>query len=94
MLNPFTVTACKISGLNGANSIFSGPVTAIFNAVRFDETPFTCQYEKEDKKTEGFQISHFYGSFSSDIMAVKGLTSTETVRLIRDGEKGGKGVRR
>ena len=27
-------------------------------------------------------------------MAVKGLTSTETIRLIRDGEKGGKGVRR
>ena len=30
------------------NSIFSGPVTSIFNAIRFDENLFTCQCEKED----------------------------------------------
>ena len=42
--------------------------------MRFDEIPFTSQCEKEDRKAEGFQISHFYGSFSNDIMAVKGLT--------------------
>jgi len=41
--------------------------------MRFDEIPFTCLCEKEDKKALGFQISHFYGSFSNDIMAVKGL---------------------
>ena len=35
--------ACK-------HGIFSGPVTSVFNAVRFDENPFTCKYEKEDKK--------------------------------------------
>ena len=29
--------------------------------------------EEEEKKAYGFQISHFYGSFSNDIMAVKGL---------------------
>ena len=57
-----------------ANSIFSGPITSVLNAMRFDENPFACLCGKEDKKTEGFQISHFYGSFSSDIMAVKGLT--------------------
>ena len=34
---------------------------------------FTCQCEKEDKKAYGFQISHFYGSFSDDITALKGL---------------------
>ena len=42
--------------------------------MRFDENPFTYQYEKEDRKAEGFQISHLYGSFSSDVMAVKGLS--------------------
>ena len=44
-----------------------------FNAMRFDENPFTCQCEKQDKKDEGFQISRFYWSFSSDIVTVKGL---------------------
>ena len=55
------------------SQIFSGPVTSRFNAMRFDENPFTCQYEKENRKTERFQNSHFYGSFSNDVMAVKGL---------------------
>ena len=42
--------------------------------MHFDKNPFTCQREKEDKKGfKGFQISHFHGSFSNDIMAVKGL---------------------
>ena len=36
----------------------------------FNENPFKCQYEKEDKKASMFQISHFYGSLSND---VKGL---------------------
>ena len=27
------------------------PITSLFNAVCFDENPFTCQCEKEDKKT-------------------------------------------
>ena len=31
--------------------------------------------KKKTKKAEGFQISHFYWSFSSDIMAAKELTS-------------------
>ena len=46
-INPFTDPACKISGLHDANSIFSGP---IFNAMRFDGNPLTCQYEKGGKK--------------------------------------------
>ena len=41
--------------------------------MRFDDNLFTCQCEKEDKKPQRFQISHFYRSLSSDmIMAVKG----------------------
>ena len=31
---------------------------------------------KKDKRAEGFQILHFHWSFSSDIMAVKGLKQT------------------
>ena len=82
--NPFTASGCKISGLKGArthlkNSLFSGPVTSPFSAMRFDENPLQSQCKKENKKAEGFQISHFYWSFSSDIMAVKGLTNTEVV---------------
>ena len=42
--------------------------------TRFDEKPFTCQRDKEDKK--GFQIPHCYRSFSTDIMAAKGLISS------------------
>jgi len=33
-----------------ANSLFSGPVTSLVNAVRFDENPFTGQCKKEDRK--------------------------------------------
>ena len=40
------------------------------------ETPFTCQCEKENKNASGFQVLHFCWSFSSDIMAVKGLTGS------------------
>ena len=29
--------------------------------------------DKKDKKAYGFLISHFYGSLSNDILAVKGL---------------------
>ena len=55
------------------NSISSGPLnTSTFNDMPFDENLFTCQCEKKTKtKAEGFQISHFYWSFSSEIMAVK-----------------------
>ena len=50
-----------------ANSPFSGSVTSVFNSMRFGENPFTCRCK------EGFQISHFYGLFSNDVMAVKRL---------------------
>ena len=56
-----------------ANSIFSGLTTSIFNSIHFGGDPFTCYCKKEDEKAHGFQISHFYGLFSNDIMAVKGL---------------------
>ena len=59
-----------------ASSIFSIIHHSAFNAMRFDENPFTRQCEKENKKAEGFQISHFYWPFSSDIMPAKGLNNS------------------
>ena len=42
--------------------------------MRLDESLFTCQCKNENRKAQGFKISHFHCSFSSDIMAVKGLS--------------------
>ena len=65
--NPFTDPACKISGLNDAdvpaNSIFSGPITSVFNGMHFDGEPCTCQCKKEEKGAYGFQIWHLMGHF-------------------------------
>ena len=55
---------------NSKQCIFLSYSTSAFNATRFDENPFSCWCEKEDKKAEGFR--HFYLSFSNDIMAMKG----------------------
>ena len=44
-----------------------------FNVMRLDESLFRCQCAKERKKAVRFQISHFYCSFSSYLVAVKGL---------------------
>ena len=52
------------------------------SAIRFDENPFTCQCEKEDKKAYGSQISHFYESFLNDIIAVKGLKVLHDTRAV------------
>ena len=47
---------------------------------------FYMPVRKRIKKAEGSEISHYYWPFSSDIMAVKGLTSwivsPEAVRVI------------
>ena len=53
--------------------IFRSCNTSTFSAVRLDENPFTCQCEKESKTAPGFQILHFYWSFSRDFRAVKRL---------------------
>ena len=50
--------------------------------MSFDQNPFTCQRENEDKKAEGFQILQFCGSFSNDIMAAKGLSEKFSVEKI------------
>ena len=71
--NPFTAPACKVSGLKDGGTCLQTVYFPIFNVVHFDENPFACQREKENKKAKGFRISHFYWSFSSCIMTVKGL---------------------
>ena len=57
MFNPFTGLACKLFGLGDAQVrgtckqyIFWSYNTSTFNAMLFDENPFICQCEKEDKK--------------------------------------------
>ena len=87
-INPFIAPACKDSGLKDALTrlqtvCFRSYSTSICNAVRFDESPFTCQCEEEDKKAEGFQVSHFYGLSSNDIMAVKELIIIIIIRRRR-----------
>ena len=54
--NTFTAPDCKISGLKGAckQYIFRSYNTSTSNAERFDETPFTCLYEKGNQKASGF----------------------------------------
>ena len=41
--------------------------------IKTTRTLLTCQCQTEDKKAEEFQILLFFWSFSSDIVAVKGL---------------------
>ena len=62
--------------------IFQSYNTSTFSAMRFDENPFTCQCEKENKKVSGFQISHFYWSFSSNTMAVKAYLGDIQLRVV------------
>ena len=62
-----------------------------FNAMHFDENSFTCRCNKEGKKAEGFQIWHFYRSFSSDVMAAKGLGEGLTNRNLYPMSKERKG---
>ena len=42
----------------------------------FDGDPFAYHCNNNNKKVYGFQISHFYGSFSNDTTAMKGLIVT------------------
>jgi len=59
-----------------------------FQCMCFDEDPFTCQCKKEDRNSKGFHILHFYWSFSSDIMAVKGLSTKRLYGLLGLGSPG------
>ena len=62
-----------------ANCVFSTPVTSPFNAMCFNENPFTSQCEIEDRSSYGFQILRFCSSFSTNIMAVMGLIDCDNL---------------
>jgi len=70
-----------MQGRTSKQSIFRSRNTPAFSAMRFDENPFTCYCVKEKKRASGFEILHLYLSFSSDIVAVKGLMKDD-VRFI------------
>ena len=73
MPQPVKFTGWKLHGHSCRQSISRSFNTSTFNAKRFYENPFTCRCEKENKKGLRVKILHFYWSFSSDILAVKGL---------------------
>ena len=72
--NPFTATACNISGLKSANihgcrqDIWRSYNKPTFNSVHFDRNPLTCSCkgrEREKKRLIDFKLFwHFYWSFS------------------------------
>ena len=67
ILNPFTAPACKIFGLKDGRAcrqdIFRSYNPSTFNAMRFDENPFTRQREKEIKRLKDFRFRTFIGRF-------------------------------
>ena len=77
-LTPFNATACKIHGLKDY-------------VLRFPDYPFTCRCKTGNRKAEGFEISHYNWSFSSDIMALKGLIISNTRREVQKEYGEGKG---
>ena len=46
-----------------ANSIFSRPITSTFSALHFRDHPFTCQYNKENKRLKGLKFHTISGCF-------------------------------
>lgn len=57
------------------NSVFSGPMLSVLYIFMTTLSDASAKKPTKNRKGSGFQLSHFYLSFSSYIMAVK----TETV---------------
>ena len=81
LFNPFTATACTISGLKSARTRLQTVFFRSYNKLlsmlclwERKKKSLRMPSEKEDEKAYEFQFSHFCWLFSSDIMAVKGLT--------------------
>ena len=78
LFNHFTAPACKMSGLKDAQTCFQ----TMYFLVLYHLFSMLCalmkvlshaSVKKKTKKLKGFKFHAFYGSFSNDIMAVKGL---------------------
>ena len=59
-----------------AKCIFRSYNKSTFNTVRFTKIHLQANAKKKTKIVSGFQIWPFYWSFSSDTIAVKGLSTT------------------
>ena len=78
-INPFTVPACTISGLKEARTRLQTvyfPVLQHLLCVLGKIISRACA--KKKTKAYGCQVSHFYRSFSNDIITVKGLKRGHT----------------
>ena len=77
-INPFGAAACNISGLKSAHRRLQTVLIFRFynkSLMKILSRVNTKRKEKNKwKKDEWFQISHFYCSFSNNIMAVEGLS--------------------
>ena len=66
--NPFTATSPlpgrQVHTQTPPNSIFDGPVTNLLSMLCILTEILSCAHAKWAKKTEWFQIWHFYWSFS------------------------------
>ena len=77
-LNPFTASACKLSGLkvhgHPANSLFSGSISHLLSLLCvLIKILSHSSAKKKTEKLKGFDFRTFSWSCSSDITAVKGL---------------------
>ena len=75
LLNPFTATARKIYGLKDARTcmqkVYFPSYNIYFQRFAFSWLSFYMPVQKRKQKRS--EIAQYYWSFSSDIMAVKGL---------------------
>ena len=79
-LNPITAPACEILGWKMhkrtcKRHIFRSYNTSAFNAMHFDETPFSCEREKKEKRIKGFK-------FGTLFVVLKGRHGNEGVNLL------------
>ena len=79
IFNSFTAPVCNISGMKNCknmpakSTLFWFYSKSNFNFIRFDKLFSQASEKKRNKKNKEFQISYFYWSFSSDVIAMKGL---------------------
>ena len=60
---PLKCPGWKVYGNAYKHYIFRTHNTSTFNAMRFDENPFKCQCEREDKRVKCFRFCTFIGRF-------------------------------
>ena len=72
--NPVTAPVCKISRLNDTWACLQCVYFPVIYATAFSMLCILAHASAKTKMFEGFKLCSFYWSFSSDIVAVKGLT--------------------